>query len=47
MIDQLSNTGKGRFMACVPTLPSSMRRFTSNYRLLIIPTKFCMAEMND
>ena len=49
MVDQLYNTGRGRFIACVPSLHSHMRRFTSNCRLLIIPAKFCMAEdlVND
>ena len=45
MVDQLYNTGRGSFIACIPSLLSLMRRFTSNYRLLIIPAKFCMAEV--
>ena len=45
MVDQLQNTGRGRFMASVPSFPPM--RFTSNYRLLIIPAKSYMAEVNE
>ena len=34
-------------MACVPSLPSPMRRFKSNYRLLVFPGELCMAEVKD
>ena len=47
MVDQPYNTGCGRFMACAPALPFLIRRFRSNYRLLIIPAKFCIAEVNN